>query len=220
MDGEQPVDQSPIFLGPPVDARGVIRKRPLPIGHAESLRAMAADFTFFTPAALYLHGKFGDAPLIDYMAELGEDVPLYYHRFDRPVFAGLETASGDADWNHVLWAVRREYWRSLLDFICSLTIAVCAERSTYRYGQQLFAIVDPIAADRSPIVHVRAERALVSTFGIYSNRYLAAFQPGPGLGPPRLRFADPDPADRAAARAYFAGKNPLDAREHHQRRAD
>lgn len=211
--GASPVNQSPLFLGPPVDPQGRIVKRPLRFGAAKALHELRDQYRFFTPAALYLHGQFQDTFLIDYMFELGEDVPLAYHRFNVPLFAGLETAHGDRDWNHVLWAVPLPYWETLSDFLCSLTVSCRDTAAVLRYGEQRFFVADPLAADVAVVLRPGAPLVAISAFGIYGNRGIAAFQRGPTVYD-RHRFMrrPADPADVAYATAHLAGANPIEAR--------
>lgn len=213
MDHE-PVSQSPVFLGPPVDSRGLIVKAKLPVGAARTLHELERDYHFFTLAAPYLHGGFSDAFLIDYMYALGANVPIYYHKFNAVVFRGLETPEGDPSWNHVLFAVPCEFWSSLLDFICSLTVAMRHLGAMTRYGEQRLYIPDPLDADTAIVVQPGAALIRVSAFGLYGNRMRAIFTRGATLYEPhRLRFQAADSADIEYARAYFEGQNPLDARD-------
>lgn len=211
-----PYPQSPQYRGPAVDSRGRLAKRSLRLGAAESLLALQAEYSFFTPAALYLHGMFSDAPLIEHVAALGRDLPLYYHRFARPLFRGLEARDGDADWNAALWAVRWEDWPGLLDHLCGLTVVDPARGRVVRYGQQLFDVADPLVVDRTGLV-LPGSTVLVSAFGLYGNAGIAAFVAGSD-GVPALRFFPPGEDMHRFARALLVtGSNPLDARDDYLR---
>lgn len=208
----QPRREGFTFTGPPVDARGLVRKYPLPVGAAASLAEMAADYYFFTPAALYLFGDFTDAPLIDFVCELREDVRFYYRKFNRPVFRGLER-NGDSDWNHVLWAVGRPYWELLRDFLLSVTLSFREEGRLVRIAEQELSVLDPLTADRAVLYRPDMPLVPVSAFGVNGSRFRAAFRAGasPLMEPPGLRFHPPDKEVRVYAQALFGGHgNPLD----------
>jgi hypothetical protein len=197
-----------------VDARGIVRKLPLQVGQAESLLAMTAEYTFFTPAVLYLYGCFADAILIDLMRELGREVPLYHRRFAHPIFRGLELPDGDADWNHVLWACRPADYEPLSTFLISLTLALSRNRVILCYGEQKLSVVDPLALERKGVYHDGLPWLDIYAFGINGSAGRVAFRQT-GRSPaelPRLVRLEADGEIRASARALFAGDNPCIAR--------
>ena len=61
------------------------------------------------------------------------------------------------------------------------------------------------------ILQPDAPRAAVSALGVYGSRFQATFRIKGGI--PTLGFLDAEGADIVAARAYFTGANPLNARE-------
>jgi len=210
-----PAPESGKFVGPMVDARGIIKKRRFPLGNAESLAVLQADWAFFTPAVLYLHGRFSDAYLIDYMFDLQEDVPLFFYKFQAPLFNGLHSSNGSKDWNHAVWAVPLEYWQSLLDFICSVSIANRDDQNLWRFGLQELTILDPVRVERASILTPDLPLVAVGAFGMYGSAGQAYFQQNlanPFI-PPRLTFHKPDAQDKVFAKAYFDGKNPINARD-------
>lgn len=208
----QPAPESAAYLGPPVDPRGLIVKRRLRLGNAESLAALSDEWSFFSPAAAYLCGRFSDSFLVDYMFSLGRDVDFYFHKFQSPLFRGLNVGA-DADWNYALWAVRPDEWAGLLDFFCGLTIVDRAERSTYRYGMQEVTTPDPIASSRL-ILSTSPVTFTVPAFGVYGNRFVASFSPGANpFSPPHIGFSAPSRPEVAFSEAYLNGANPFAARE-------
>ena len=215
MERDRPVPEAGKFVGPMVDAKGIITKHRFPLGQAESLAVLQEEWAFFTPAVLYVHGKFTDAYLIDYMFDIQEDVPLYFYRFQAPVFAGLESRSGDKGWNFALWAVHLEYWETLLDFICSVSIANRDDKQMWRFGLQELTILDPVRVERAKILTPELPLVTVGAFGMYGSQGQAYFtqKPANPFIPPRLTFAKPDDKDVVFARAYFDGKNPINAKD-------
>lgn len=215
MDDPKLAPQQRKYLGPLVDERGFVPKIKIPLDRAESLAVMQQDFVFFTPAALYVKGGFTDAPLIDHMVEMGEDVPLYHYKFNRPLFKGLESRSGDKAWNHVLWAVPIPFWEAFSNFVASLTIADRDTNSVMRYGVQELEILDPVAVDKLTVLGVALPRVTVYAFHLYGSRFRAHFVSGNDLylQPPALTCYLPNADMSVYAEAWFAGRNPIMARE-------
>jgi hypothetical protein len=207
------------FVGPTVDARGVLRKYPLRVGGAESLTALLGEHVFFTPAALYLHGGLTDGPLIDFIYEVRENVRFYYKKFNRPVFRGLEDGA-DSDWNHVLWAVSREHWEALARFMLSVTLFYPDERRLARFAEQELVVLDPLSLDRSVLWRPDLPVLPVSALGVNASDFRMAFDQGPNLlmDTPSLRRHPPDEETRIQLRALMAGHNPLDATLNHRNR--
>jgi hypothetical protein len=201
------------FLGPPVDDRGVIRKQELRIGSAESLAVLAEEYAFFTPAVLYMYGQFYDGPLVDLMYERQENIPLYYKKFHRPIFRGLETPDGDTSWNHAMWAVRRDHLPILADFIIGITFVVHESRQVIRFGEHFLTIADPLAMDRAVVYDPRLPRLSIRVFGVNGSRFRAALKQGKSalMDPPTLQFYDSDETMKLFADATFNGRNPLEA---------
>jgi hypothetical protein len=210
----QPDPEGTRFVGPPVDQFGRLEKYELRVGNAESLVAMQEQYVFFTPAVLYLHARLTDAPLIDAVCEFRQNIKFYHKKFNQPIFRGLHTRNGNVDWNHVLWAVEREYWHFVFNFIASLTLSNATTKTLVRVGGQTLLITDPLAADRqgtgSPIILPRLE---ISAFGINGNTFQAGLVAGlREQDPPVLRFFPPGEDMKVFAAAYYSGHNPLNVR--------
>lgn len=192
--------------GQPLDARGFVKKEPLRLGRANSLLELAEEYAFFTPAVLYLYGRFRDAPLADFL-HMFPDAKLYYRKFDRPIFRGLEAPSNkNPDWNFVLWAVHTSYWRPLCDFLVSLTFTYEDESALAGVGEQQLSVIDPLAADLSVLYRNDLPQLTVTAFGLNGSRFRAAFEAGTGsiVSPPRLRFYGPDPRMVRFAQAIYS----------------
>jgi hypothetical protein len=189
------------YLGPSVDARGFVQKQPLNVTTAtESLAVMTDEYHFFSPAILYLHARFTDAPLIDLMYEQQRDIKVYYRLFQREVFRGLEAPSnGNRDWNHALWAVKWDDWQTLSDFLVSLTFFSRVGRRAMRVAEQKICIIDPLRIDRG-VLSASTESLIVTVFGLRGNLGTLAMQPGKGQPPELTLFpADPEMAVYLAA---------------------
>lgn len=224
MDGVlKPQAQGAVARGPSVlDDRGFIPKYPLPVGRATDLRGLAREYAFFTPAVLYLHAGFRDAPLADLCATTGVDVRFYYHKFARPVFAGLEAPSnGNPDWNFVLWAVQLDHWPLVSDWLVSVTLTYAETREVAGIGQQELDVYDPLAADRAVILAPTLPLVRVAAFGLNGSRCRAYLAPpaDPVAGRPTLAFDRPAADMRTFAAALYGGANPVDARQAHLRKA-
>lgn len=210
---DRPKVEGTQFLGPPVDAFGIIEKPELRVGNAESLVVMTEEYAFFTPAILYLHAGFTDAPLIDAVWEMREDIPLFHRKFQQPIFRGLQASNGDEDWNYVLWAVQLPYWKYMHDFIASLTLAHADTQSLIRVGAQEFQIPDPLAIERAGYLLPTTPLLTIRSFGINGNKFRAGLVPGlRPFDPLILRFFPPEEDIRVFAEAYYKGQNPINAR--------
>lgn len=218
MDGVfDPQPEGVVSKGMPVlDENGFIPKRELRVGQARNLRGFDAEYAFFTPAILYLHGGFRDAPLADLCYMTGTDIPFYYRKFGKPVFAGLEAPSnGNPDWNYVLWAVHKEHWPLVSDWLVSITLSYGELGEVAGIGQQELVVTDPLAAERTLVYHGGLPATKVTAFGLNGSRFRAYFRAAP-VGPPALVFDDPARDMQVFAQALHDGKNPVDARTLHR----
>lgn len=214
-----PHSEKPKFLGPPVDAQGRLRKRKLPLDRAESLWAMREDYAFFTPAPAFLYGLLGDSHLIDFINEMEEDVPFFVHKFNKPVFSGLHTPQGDADWNHVVFAVPLPFWDAYSGFMASVVMSIREEQTVLRWGLQELTVLDPLCVDKTVICDADMKRIEIGAFCPYGNRYKGYFEPGEHPdAPPQFKLHKPDDAMQVFSTAHFTGRNPLNAKENFLRR--
>lgn len=221
MDGVfDPQPEGVAAKGSPVlDENGFIQKHELRVGQARNLRGFTDEFAFFTPAILYLHGGFRDAPLADLYYMGGADVRYYYRKFAKPVFAGLEAPSnGNPDWNHVLWAVHQEHWPLVSDWLVSITLSYNELGEVAGIGQQELEVVDPLAVERTLVYHGGLPTVKVSAFGLNGSKFRAYLTAGenPQTDPPRLTFDNPAQEMRVFAEALYGGKNPVDAKALHR----
>lgn len=225
MDGDQilkPQDEGLTPSDTVLDENGFINKYALSVGGARALAELADEYEFFTPAILYLYARFRDPPLADFVYMVHPDCRFYFHKFDRPIFTGLEARSNkDPAWNFALWAVKREHWPALCDWMVSLTLTYVDTQSVCAIGEQRVTILDPLAQDRSGVWHAGLPKIDVSVFGVRGNKFTAGVTvPRDVLRDrPTLLFDKPDPAMLVFADALYSGRNPVDARTlyHHQK---
>lgn len=217
MNFRQPIKHG-FSKGSLVDARGVLAKPPLNLRGVRSLASMRQDFAFFTPAVLYLSGVFSDAPLIDFVQESRNDVNFHHYRFETKIFEGLRASDGDLAWNYVLWAIRRPFWQSFQDFMCSLTFSRPQQRMVFGVGLQDFQVLDPLTLDLKRIISNEVPQVAVSAFGLNSNRFRLAFEvPEEATSLPIVRRYAPAGDMVAFAEALHEGRNPNDARVDYQK---
>lgn len=197
-----------------LDENGFVQKYELSVGVAKNLQGHASEYAFFTPAILYLYGRFRDAPLADFVYMACPDAKFYFKRFDRPVFRGLEARSnGNPDWNHVLWAIRGEHWKLFSDWMVSVTLTYSDTGSVAGIGEQRFTVIDPLAAAHSSVWHGGLPRIEVSAFGLNGDKVRVGLEAKEPLWPqPSLTFSGPDAAMRVFSQALYGGSNPVDAK--------
>jgi len=198
------------FKTPETDHGGRLQKHLLPLGRAKSLTELAQDYAFFTPAILYLHGYMTDDPLVDFLHEYQQNVEFFFYRFDRRIFAGLDTSDGDVDWNHAVWAVRREHWEAFKSFYLTVAVAVPDSNYVNKIGRQVLHVIDPLAVDKATLVTGRLPVVEVDAFGVDGSLCRLAFEEGinPLTNIPRLRKYPPTRTMVDYAKAFFKGDNP------------
>jgi hypothetical protein len=173
-------------------------------GAATSLAPFTARYKFFSPALLYLFGRFNDGPLVDFAAE---DKPKYlylYRKFDTKIFSGMDCGY-DPSWNYVLWGMPLDYWPAFESFMLSLALYDPAEQNVYRVGAQDVHIFDPIAKAGTQIAGLE-----IVVFGINGSRGCVALA-NDGIGLPTVRRYPTQADTRAFASALFSADDPVAA---------
>lgn len=218
MDGFQLAPEGLAAGDSVLDANGRLRKYEFKPGRARSLAELAGDYAFFTPAVLYLHGRFRDAPLADFVYTVAPDCKFYYKKFRRALFRGLDAPNGDVDWNFALWAVPRHHWDAFSAWMVGITLTYEDTREVAGIGEQILEVADPIAAELATVWHPGTPAVTVAAFGINGSRFRAGFVPGENvlMDPPRLEFFRPEGGMKVFADALYTGSNPLDARAYHR----
>jgi hypothetical protein len=200
------------------------RSRPLApkfnmdFGAADRLSVFTGQYQFFTPSLFYLFGHFSDVHLLDFLREVNREVPLMFHVFNLPIFAGMNDNNGDPGWNHTLWAVNKADWEELENFILSAAIFDNVKHRVYRTGTQQVNVVDPLWMDLNRVVHARAPRLDVTVFGVDCNAGCVAMDvrydpPVAVRFPPQKRTQEfarliLDREDPVAAQAQFEERLP------------
>lgn len=185
----------------------VVPKKLLPVMTAKSLTEMVRDFTFFTPAALYLFGGMTDEPLGDFRQQYGQPVDVFHFKFQHHLFRGLTTPCGDDDWNRVLWAVRAQFWPALRDFYLSIMLLSPQDKTASQVAYTEVDVVDSLALTNNIIS--KTPTISVAAFGIDGTQAQMAFKPSadPLNKPPRLMRYPPSEAMKRMAEVYAGRKS-------------
>lgn len=182
-------------------------------GQSERLGDFIGRYQFFSPALLYLYGRFTDEPFIQYMAEKNGNLKLMYRKFRHSLFRDMDTPDGDPDWNYVLWAVERDHWPDLERFLVSVMFFDHHDRWMMKVGSMDVSIIDPLGADRN-LGHPSVESVPIVILGVDGNRQCVAVEPREGnfFRPPCVKFHPPQKKTVKLAAAMFADKeDPTDA---------
>lgn len=137
--------------------------------------ANLTQYVWFTPAPVYLWGRYTDVNLGDIVSE--HNIKLFWYKFNKSIFKGLDF-QGDPSWNHVLWAVDNTSWNKLADGILESVQFKLDTRVLYRYALQDFVVVDPLQADTQGIIAGNLDLLKVYAFCPITNQRQIAFNPG------------------------------------------
>lgn len=146
MDAPQPnPDLKPVGVYPGPDSfhKEKVDTRKLMLGKAKSLHDLTDQYSFYTPALIYLNVPLRTDLLPAYNAECGTDIIPFSVVFNDPLFTGLE-AGFDHSWNHVLYAMENEYWPNFLAWMGSVALSDPSKRILYRIRTQEVSIADPL----------------------------------------------------------------------------
>lgn len=193
-----------------------VEKFEMTFGGAEGLHCFTDEVQFFTPALLYMYGRFTDEPLAQFMNEQDGGLQVMHRRFQQPIFKGFEAPmTGNKDWNYVLWGVVKEKYKALENYLLSVSFTASAEGWLSRIGAQDVTILDPLAVDQATIVSLTAPRISIVVWGVDSSLAALSVEMSPGavFEMPRLKRHPPQEETVAEAKALFAGRDPLRARE-------
>jgi hypothetical protein len=192
----------------------VVEKFEMTFGAAEGLHRFTDQVQFFSPALLYLYGRFTDEPFVQFMAEQGE-IKLMHHHFKQPIFLGFEAGDGDKAWNHVLWGVLKEHYEALENYILSVVLTSVEERWMARVGAQDVTILDPLQIDKQKIINLEVPTIPIVVWGLDTNHLALSVETenGDPFLRPKIRTHEPQPETVAEANAMYTGKNALEARE-------
>ena len=166
-------------------------------------------YKFFTPALLYIHGRFTDAVLQQFRQEMNLDVSYMLHEFKHFIFTGFEDCHGHQGWNRTLWAVEASLWPAFEAFMLSTVISDPKAGLLYRTGVQDITIADPLFSERHPI-SADIPRTTIAVFGVDGSDVAVAVTPSPFESPwmlPRLSFHPPLDNTRRMAGELFGRDN-------------
>lgn len=176
-------------------------------GSPGSLYEMRADFRFFTPALLITHGSFDRDPVGEYIQHHGNDAAggPFCVDADMPFFAGLPAAmlgrppfAELVDWNCRMYAVHKDRWEDLRDFIAGITISDRNRSFVARIGYYSMSVVDVTSCGTGGFT-TDFKTIDITVFGLDSSEmrvYINPHNPTPD-GLPRICFEPPSPEAKA-----------------------
>jgi hypothetical protein len=187
-----------------------MQKSLMGFGYAKCLADLKA-WRFFTPALLYLYGRFTDRVLSDFSAEC-PDALFLQHTFDEPLFYGLGALYGvdvppercgitlvddrPLAWNFHLWAIQAKFYPQFENFMLGVTAVDTPGGRVYRTAVQDIMIQDPLAATSD----LRPVRAAVHVFCVDGSDKVLALDAATAT----LKVWPPRPVNRQYIRAVIA----------------
>lgn len=160
-------------------------------------------YVWYTPAALYLWGRYSDNNLSDLVQQ--HNLRVFWYKFDKPIFSGF-TFNDDTSWNHVLWASSTEQWDKLVDGMLETVQFDIQNSKLYQYALQKLTIYDPLSVDVQLVVSDLIPTKQVHAFAVLSSERQYAFdvrKKDVRLLPSVSSFK-PDPIHVTAARRLFS----------------
>jgi hypothetical protein len=159
-------------------------------------------YVWYSPAALYLWGRFTEKNLSDLVAKY--DFKIFWYRFERPIFSGFEF-NQDSSWNSLLWAAEEEVFPKIVDGILE-TVQFDLDRDLlYQYALQKLKIYDPLNTDISKFVGPKTPIVEINAFAVLSNLRQCAFPvKGNTAAVPRMVSYPPDQLHVRAADRLFS----------------
>lgn len=157
-------------------------------------------YTWYTPAALYLWGKFSEVTLADVVKD--DDIKVFWYKFNKPIFKHFEVGS-DAAWNHTLWAAETKHWNTLVDRVLQAVQFDMGSKSIYQYAMQSLSVYDPLFADSNGVIGPSHPKVNIHAFAVLSNVSQYAFS-DKAESLPGMRTFKPMPLHVKAARKLFS----------------
>lgn len=171
---------------------GVVRKEPLKFTAAATLGDLTEDWTFFTPALMYIFLNLKDRdPISGFYEECGAEVPQFTVKFRRPVLRGL-TVGKDTDWNHVLYAISNDWWPKFIGYLGTLTLVDRQLDYVARVRTAELSVVDPLWADRLSVVpedKTKQLRVNITALCLDTNRGCLFIREGRDLEPALFQYS-------------------------------
>jgi hypothetical protein len=159
-------------------------------------------YSWYSPAALYIWGRFSDVNLSDIIIKL-PDLKFFWYRFEKPIFKGF-SVGGDPSWNHALWAIETRLKDKFIDFVLSSVQLDIANKIVYNYALQEITIADPLTHDKSGLVLPTGPQTNIFFFAVLSNNNQIAFDTRkPFTDLPHVVKFKPDPVHVNSAKKLF-----------------
>lgn len=161
-----------------------------------------AGYVWYTPALLYLWGRFTEVNLADIVTRI--QLKIFWYRFDQPIFSGL-ACNGDATFDHLLWAAEIEQWPKLVDAILETVQFDLSAKRIYHYAMQEVQVVDPLSQDVKRVTLAKMPQIPVNVFAVLTNEMqIAINRPKEAFLRPAVARFKPEPAHVEEARRLFA----------------
>jgi len=163
-------------------------------------------YVWYTPAALYLWGRYSENNLADLVQR--HSLQIFWYKFDKPIFNGF-IVNADPSWNHTLWAVRADQWDKFVDGILETVQFDIPNAKLYQYALQQLTIYDPLSVDVQRIVSSATAIVKINAFAVLSNEQQYAFDTRKKDVQliPYISSFKPNPLHVSAARQLFSSAN-------------
>jgi len=123
-------------------------------------------YIWYSPAAIYLWGRYSDVNLSDLVRE--HDSKIFWYKFEKPVFKGF-TVNGDPAWNHTLWAAQEDQWKDIYDTILESVQFDIPNKRLYQYALQELPVYDPLSVDVNRVITQSTPKIKIHAFAVLSN---------------------------------------------------
>lgn len=163
-------------------------------------------YVWYTPAIIYLWGRYSDVNLSDLIQR--HDIKIFWYKFEKPIFQGL-TVNGDPAWNHTLWASEESKWIKLVNGILETVQFDTVAKKIYQYALQNLTVYDPLFTDKKIIISQDAPTINLNIFAVLSNDRQYAFDTRDKSVKilPQVHTFKPDKMHVAAADKLFGNIN-------------
>ncbi len=160
-------------------------------------------YVWYTPAALYLWGRYSENNLADLVQR--HNLQIFWYKFDKPIFKGF-IVNDDPSWNRTLWAMRVDQWDKFVDGILETVQFDIPNAKLYQYALQQLTVYDPLSVDVQRIVSNATDITKIYAFAVLGNEQQYAFDVRKKDVQliPYISSFKPDPLHVSAARRLFA----------------
>ena len=181
-----------------------VAKYKIGFGNYKAISAIDG-YTWYTPALLYLWGRFTDINLADLMAKY--DFKIYWYLFDKPIFNGLNFKE-DRSWNHLLWAAPNADWNNIVNGILETVQFDIPNKLLFQYALQSMDVYDPLYVDKERLITNTTPKVKVKAFAVLTNISQFAFDLKSGFkGTPSVFQFKPEAIQVEAAADLFNDPN-------------